>query len=683
MPRFVFLLIFVLFSGTPFADQVQTVGPYLGSVSPTEAHLLYRPGVLEKRLRLTALDPRNKVAATREARSLPENDFVAKFHLTGLTPGTRYSYQIDDLDGSVSVPLVRPGTTHFFQTIPAQREGQIIHAAFISCVNDSTDGIWTQMAKSPLDLLCLSGDTPYVDTGDLRTIRAKHRHLLQRHDLAKLGRSTSVLGTWDDHDFGLNNGNGVTAAAAKQNTRKGFIEYRAHHQYGNGPRGIYHKTDRGALEVFLLDPRWFSMTTPSPVDPTQPTCYGNEQWRWLLQSLKKSKAPFKILLQGQIWQDKKNSETDDMFTYWAERDALLDFIKKEKISGVILIGGDIHVSRYLKHPDRVGYDLHDFIISPGHTSIIPSLNVYHPSLEWSRVEGNQYLTVSADTTKDDPLLTVTFTDQTGATNHREIIPLSSLTPTHPTGLQKDLRAYWSFDKNFDNQTPLGDRINAIPHGGAIQNETGIRGSALKLQRDQNQYLEVSRSILDDNADQYTVSAWIKPSALPNHGHSDRHFVLESFVNNHCQLPQASSSGCGISVGLRSGATPDVVDLQLYTETLKPASVSSRQPPGTAVQGGFDHQLKRSLLKQWTHLAVTFDTTQLRLFINGTLVKTHPLRISAPLAETGGLIIGGHRAGEGRNFDGLIDEIALWNRVLNTTEILSLSNFRKPANPLRD
>jgi hypothetical protein len=77
-----------------------------------------------------------------------------------------------------------------------------------------------------------------------------------------------------------------------------------------------------------------------------------------------------------------------MYTYCAERDALLDFIKKERIPGVVLVGGDIHVSRHLVHPQRVGYDLHDFIISPGHTSVIPSLNVYHQDLEWSRVEPN-------------------------------------------------------------------------------------------------------------------------------------------------------------------------------------------------------------------------------------------------------------------------------------------------------
>ena len=38
-----------------------------------------------------------------------------------------------------------------------------------------------------------------------------------------------------------------------------------------------------------------------------------------------------------------------MFTYWYERDALLDFIKSEGISGVILLGGDIHVA-HLIHP---------------------------------------------------------------------------------------------------------------------------------------------------------------------------------------------------------------------------------------------------------------------------------------------------------------------------------------------
>ncbi|MFO1522191.1 MAG: hypothetical protein U1G05_09150 [Kiritimatiellia bacterium] len=39
-----------------------------------------------------------------------------------------------------------------------------------------------------------------------------------------------------------------------------------------------------------------------------------------------------------------------------------------------------------------GYDLHDFVTSPAHTSTIPTLDVYNPDLEWSAVlVGRQFL----------------------------------------------------------------------------------------------------------------------------------------------------------------------------------------------------------------------------------------------------------------------------------------------------
>jgi hypothetical protein len=41
------------------------------------------------------------------------------------------------------------------------------------------------------------------------------------------------------------------------------------------------------------------------------------------------------------------------------------------------------------------------------------------------------------------------------------------------------------------------------------------------------------------------------------------------------------------------------------------------------------------------------------------------------AEHGGLIIGGHRAGTGRNFEGKIDELAIWQGVLNAVEVRKL------------
>ncbi len=683
MKRLIGLSIVLLLLSRSGLQADDSVGPYIGTLKTTEAYFLYRPGNEAAKLRLTVNDEQGTKVTTVDGRSEAKHDFVAKFHVVGLAPGTTYRYQIEKIDDGNATVIAGGSPDFHFTTVPAQRSGQVLNVAFLSCVNDTTDPVWTEMANHNLDMLCFGGDTPYADTGDLSDLRNKHRHLLQRPALAALCKNVSLVGTWDDHDFGKNNANGKSAAGLKENTRRAFVEYRVQDQYGSGDEGVYQKTDRGAMEVFLLDARWYSQTGPSPVSPDQSTCFGKDQWQWLLESIRKSEAPFKVLLQGQIWQDKKNSETDDMHTYYAERDALLDFIKKERIPGVVLVGGDIHVSRHLMHPQRVGYDLHDFIISPGHTSIIPSLNVYHQDLEWSRVKPNQFLTMTADTTKTVPELTVKFLDKDGQENLVKTITYDQITPHPETGIAKDLRAYWSFDGDVKNRSKLGSRLDGkLAGGAAVSNGDGARGGALHLSRSGGQYLSVPRSMLDDNASVYTASSWIKPASLPDHGSKDRSFIMESNVTNHCELPNASGTGYAISLGLRACDDADKINLQLYTETLVPQPVGSQRSPSTKAQGGFDCLLDRSLFSDWTHVAVTFDSARLQVFVNGELVKTHALPIAGPIAEMGGLVIGGHRAGEGRNFDGMIDEVAIWNRVLSKSDIDAIYN-KGTAPTLRD
>ncbi|MGB0774426.1 MAG: LamG-like jellyroll fold domain-containing protein [Akkermansiaceae bacterium] len=658
------------------------VGPYVGTLKQTEAYFLYRPGAEVVNLRLTVMTTQGGAAiATDDATSAAEDDNVAKFHITGLTAGTKYFYKIEKLNTGGGTTMFAGDTAdHHFTTVPAQRTGQNITVAFASCVNDSTDGVWAEMANHNPSLLCLSGDTPYVDTGALPSIRSKHRDLLQRPNLAALGKNVSVVGTWDDHDFGLNGGNGVNTASRKVNTRRGFIEYRAHDRYGDGSgNGIYHKVDMGAIEIFLLDPRWFSQTAASPINANESTCFGNAQWQWILDSIRASKAPFKVLLQGQIWQDKKNSETDDMFTYWAERDKLLDIIRDEKIPGVVLFGGDIHVARYLKHPQRLGYDLHDFIMSPGHTGVISSLNVHHPSLEWHRDQPNQFLTMTADTTKSVPELTVRYLDAAGMENHKVVIPYTEVSFQQGNPLAQGLRGYWNFDNNTNNQSVLGSRIDGQLVGGAsVGASNGVLGGALSMARASNQYLNIPRSFLDDNASAYTASAWCKPTSLPAHGSEDRHFIMETGNKNHTGLGNVSGDGYGLSIGMRASSTDaSKVRVELYTLTLLPRAVGSQQAPGrTAHVGGFD--VDRTVFDNWTHVVVTFDSTKLVLYVNGVSVFTHTLTTPAPIAESAGLVIGGHRDGTGRNFDGLIDEVAIWNRVLAPAEITTVYGAGSPA-----
>lgn len=69
---------------------------------------------------------------------------------------------------------------------------------------------------------------------------------------------------------------------------------------------------------------------------------------------------------------------------------------------------------------------------------------------------------------------------------------------------------------------------------------------------------------------------------------------------------------------------------------------------------------------WNYLAVTYDGANLRLYVNGTLV-TSRAQSGAIATSTGAFRIGGNTVW-GEYFNGLIDEVRVYNRALTATEI---------------
>ena len=69
---------------------------------------------------------------------------------------------------------------------------------------------------------------------------------------------------------------------------------------------------------------------------------------------------------------------------------------------------------------------------------------------------------------------------------------------------------------------------------------------------------------------------------------------------------------------------------------------------------------------WTHLASTYDGANIRLFVNGTQV--------AGVAATGSIAVNtlpvwiGANNPNGEYFNGVIDEVRIYNRALSVTEI---------------
>lgn len=382
----------LLASAVDDADE-SAVGPMIGHVSESTAKIWYRPTEAGK---YTVVVHRDDGVVTRATeRATPENDLCITWTLRGLKAGTRYSYRI--LNDNNKITLDDPAL-YYFDTAPNETTPGKVCLAFGSCAHTKPLALWNQMRERGAQGLMMLGDTPYIDSTRLSVQRKKHRDFLAVPDIAQLIRNTPTWATWDDHDFGKNDSDGTLPG--KENARQAFIEYRANADYGHNSDGIYTKFRYGSVEVFVLDTRWFSRTEPSPVDSSNPTLLGARQWKWLKKSLKQSTAPFKIIACGMIWDDKENTESDDWGTYSYERAALFDFLGDEDISGVILIGGDIHCSRLLQYKTetQVGYPIRQCIVSPIHDSTIPSLNVAHPDLIHGSATPHVWLRVEVDTT---------------------------------------------------------------------------------------------------------------------------------------------------------------------------------------------------------------------------------------------------------------------------------------------
>jgi hypothetical protein len=72
------------------------------------------------------------------------------------------------------------------------------------------------------------------------------------------------------------------------------------------------------------------------------------------------------------------------------------------------------------------------------------------------------------------------------------------------------------------------------------------------------------------------------------------------------------------------------------------------------------------LNAWSHLAATYDGSNLRLYVNGALVSTAAVTGSMA-ASTGVLRLGGNSVWS-EWYAGLIDEVRVYNRALTQAQI---------------
>lgn len=383
-----------------------THGPFIGHTTSTAVSIWARaatPGLYRLRIREEGQD----ASLVAEATADVEHDLCVTWTISELQPATRYAYRIEHLD-----TLVLERDDLLFTTAPGEDVSATVEIAFGSCAreNQPTRRTWERLAAADPDAVVLLGDTPYIDSTDLGVQRARYRAFASVEPLRSVLCHTPWYGVWDDHDFGRNDTDGNLPG--KDNSRRAFVEYHANPSYGDREHGIYTTFRYGPVQVFLLDTRYFAGTEPSPVSPGRKTLLGAAQWEWLQRELIRSTAPFKILACGMIWNPATRPlKRDHWGAYRYERTALFRFIGENTITGVTLIGGDVHRSRVIRHAtaDVAGYDIIELITSPMHARVIELANAPHPGLIKDMGEPSSFLMLRADTTQEDAHeLTATF-----------------------------------------------------------------------------------------------------------------------------------------------------------------------------------------------------------------------------------------------------------------------------------
>lgn len=404
-------------------------GPFPGHCDEDGIHLWARAATAGRyTLRLWRPGEDDLPAATAEADAA--HDLTLHWHLTGLrgkgpAPFGFRLLRDGELVASVGFGYLRAACT---DAAPSAT------VAFGSCADERkfpAQPIWGQILAAQPDALVLLGDTPYIDSTRLAVQRRRYAEFHDHADVAGCLRCLSTYATWDDHDYTTNDRFGDVDD--REHSRQAFVENHALAAYGDGTHGIYTSFRRGPLEVFVLDTRWFADTEPSPFgDGGQRTLLGKRQCEWLQRGLLASTAPYKVLASGMVWNGAVRPAKQDTWANWPhERDGLWRWLGEHRITGVVLVGGDLHVQRVLRHATKAwcGYDLLEFVTSPLAAEPIPANAGKCDGVVFDAAVASAFLLLEVRPGDGEgPRLLGRFRDAAGKEMYTAVVALSELAP---------------------------------------------------------------------------------------------------------------------------------------------------------------------------------------------------------------------------------------------------------------
>lgn len=213
------------------------------------------------------------------------------------------------------------------------------------------------------------------------------------------------------------------------------------------------------------------------------------------------------------------------------------------------------------------------------------------------------------------------------------------TPEPPPTTDASLVLSLDFDEVSGDAIDGSGLGNVGTLAGAVR-VAGLRGNAVQFDG-VDDWVTVADSDSLDITTAVTLQAWVNPSAL----------------------------GGWDTIMLKERGAEDM-SYSLYAHDGGSLAFGAPVPAGNIGQNGAHQNLRGTsslVVGEWTNVAMTYDGTTQRLYINGAEVASQPL--SGPISiGTGALRIGGNGSFADEFFQGLVDEVRVYNRALSATEV---------------
>jgi len=249
--------------------------------------------------------------------------------------------------------------------------------AFGSCNNQVLPNtFWPEIKKNNPDVWIWGGDVIYSDTEDMAYLERNYLKQKSNVEYSNFSKDIEILATWDDHDYGVNDGGfEYPKKAEAQQLFLDFIDVPKNDERRK-QEGVYFTKDytvnNEIIKIIILDTRYFrtaltddneSKKRYKPNAHGEGTILGETQWKWLKNQLQNSNASYTIIMSSiQFLSAEHGFETWGNMPHEIEK--LEDLLVSTTTKNAIILSGDRHISEFSKKEiDSLNYPLIDFTSS--------------------------------------------------------------------------------------------------------------------------------------------------------------------------------------------------------------------------------------------------------------------------------------------------------------------------------